>query len=208
MIEALSKPPILPRRGWLVATAAWLAAPAPWAAAPAVNLALQWRLVPWPPAPMPVATPGTVTVGTAGAAGAGMPPPGTRTTRTAAAPDAGPQRLVLRNGGQAQVVLRRDDRNDPPDWVWTPQGQGIQSAGQRPARRESLWVQVQWPGGRAPATLTYRFEQPWPDPGRADAAQQMDGELLLPLDQWAELGHWAAPDGSGQALEVRLSRLP
>ncbi len=197
-----------PRRTCLLALAGVLLAPGLRAAAPVVNLALQWRLVPWPPAPVPVATPGSVTIGTTGAPGVGAPPAGTRTTRTVPASDASSQRLVLRNGGQAQVALRRDDRDDPPDWVWTPQGQGIQSASQRAARRESLWVQVQWPGGQAPATLAYRFEQPLPDLGRADAAQQLDGELLLPLDQWAELGHWAAPDGTGQALEVRLSRLP
>lgn len=197
-----------PRRACLLALAGGLLAPGLRAAAPAVNLALQWRLVPWPPAPVPATAPGTVTIGTTGTAGGGSPPPGTRTTRTAPTPDDSTRRLVLRNGGHALVALRRDDRNDPPDWVWTPQGQGIQSAGQRAERRESLWVQAQWPGGSAPATLAYRFEQPLPDAGRADAAQQLDGELLLPLDQWAELGHWAAPDGTGQALQVRLSRVP
>lgn len=179
------------------------------AALPAVNLALHWRLVPWPPAAQPAAVPpGTVTVGTTNA-NATSPPPGSVTTRTVPAPDlVGGQRLLVRNGGQARLALRRDDRNDPPDWVWTPQGQGIQSAPHRAEWHESLWVQVQWPGGAAPAQLSYRFAQPLPDAGRADAAQQLDGELLAPLDQWLELGHWAAPDGSGQALQVRLARVP
>ena len=81
------------------------------------------------------------------------------------------------------------------------------SARRRPAGRESLWVQVQWPGGSAPASLGYRFEQAQPDAGRADAARQLDGELLAPFDQWLAVGHWAGPDGSGQGLELRLSRL-
>ena len=28
------------------------------------------------------------------------------------------------------------------------------------------------------------------------------------IDQWQEVGHWSAPDGTGQALQLRLSRLP
>lgn len=200
----MSRPPP-PRRAWLLAASAWLAAPGLRAAPPASNFSLEWRLVPWPPAPMPVVTPGTVTVGTAGTTGT---PPGTLTTRTAPAPELPPQRLVLRNGGQAQITLSRDDLGAGPDWVWTAQGgQGLQGATRRHGRRESLWVRVDWPGGRATATLAYRFEQPLPDTGRADAAQQLDGELLVPFDQWSVLGHWAAPDGTGQMLEVRLSRV-
>lgn len=192
--------PDLPRRRLLLLVSAF--AGGVQAAPPAANFSLQWRVLPWPPAPVASPAPGSVTVSTANGAATtnGV------TTRTAT-PEPPPQRLLLRNSGQARITQLRDTANDPPDLVWTPQGQGVASA-RRPARRESLWVQLQWPGGHAPATLSYRFEQPLPDPGRADAAQQLDGELLMPLDQWVPLGHWAAPDGVGQGLEVRLSRLP
>jgi hypothetical protein len=171
-------------------------------AVPAANFSLQWRVAPWPPAAVATVSPGSVVSTTSGAAA-----PGSVTTRTAT-PEPAPQRLLVRNGGQAHIAQLRDTANDPPDWVWTPQGQGIASAGARRATRQSLWVQVQWPGGSAPATLAYRFEQPLPDPGRADAAQQLDGELLVPLDQWTALGHWTAPDATAQALEIRLTRVP
>jgi hypothetical protein len=172
---------------------------------PAVNFALEWRLAPWPSPPVAVATPGSVTVSTSGPT---TTTSGSQTTRTATSEPV-PQRLIVRNGGQAQIALRRDDASGPPDWVWTALGQGVES--RRHARRESLWVQVRWPGGRAPAQLGFRFETPLPDTvdaTRGDAAQQLDGDLLLPLDQWQEIGHWSLPDGTGQALQLRLSRLP
>jgi hypothetical protein len=203
------------RRRLLQALAAgvWVAASAPPTVAaepPAANLALEWRLVPWPPAPVPALPAGTVTVGTAGAATAA--PAGSVTVQTT--PAAEPMsRLLLRNGGQAQILLSRDDTVAPPAWVWTAQGgQGLQAAPRRLARRESLWVRVQWPGGRAPAQLAFRFAQPLPDAAdgvaRGDAAQQLDGELLLPLGAWQAVGHWQRPDGTGQALQLRLTRLP
>ncbi len=204
------------RRRLLQALAAGvLAAPAaPSALAaelPSVNLALEWRLVPWPPAPVPAWPAGTVTVGTAGAP-ATAPAAGSVTVQTA--PAAVPeQRLPLRNGGQAQIALARDDTSAPPEWIWTAQGgQGLQAAPRRLARRESLWVRVQWAGGRAPAQLAFRFSQPLPDGAdgvaRGDAAQQLDGELWLPLAAWQVVGHWARPDGTGQALQLRLTVLP
>jgi hypothetical protein len=196
----MSCPP-LPRRVWLLAAGAWLVAPGLQAAPPASNFSLEWRLVPWPPAPMPVAPPGTVIVGTTGSTGA---PPGTQTTRTAPAPEPPPQRLVLRNGGQAQLTLSRDDLGAGPDWVWTAQGgQGLQGAVRRHGRRESLWVKVDWPGGRAAATLAYRLSsrcRHWPR-RRGTAARRRTARAF---DQWSVLGH-AAPDGTGQALEIRLS---
>lgn len=173
------------------------------AAPPDANFSLQWRVVPWPAPPVGSAAPGSVTVTTSGATTA----PGGVTTHTAVA-ESPAQRLLLRNGGQARIAQLRDASDDPPDFVWTPLGQGVASARRRAARRESLWVQVQWPGGNAPATLAYRFEQPLSDPGRADAAQQLDGELLIPLDQWVPVGHWSGPEGGGQGLELRLTRLP
>lgn len=177
-------------------------------APPAVNFSLQWRLTPWPPAPVMTTAPGSVTVSTTGPSTTSA---GAQTARTATVEPAVP-RLVVRNGGQAQITLQRDDTSAPPDWIWTAFGQGIESSARRRARRDSLWVQVQWPGGTAPAQLGFRFEQPMPDVAdspRADAAQHLDGDLLLPLDQWQEVGHWSAPDGStGQALQLRLSRLP
>jgi hypothetical protein len=172
------------------------------AAPPGANLSLQWRLVPWPPAPVVSSSPGSVTVSTTGGTGASN----AVTTHTATS-DPPPQRLLLRNGGEARIALLRDTSNDPPDLVWTPQGQGVASARGRRAR-QSLWVQVQWPGGSAPATLAYRFEQPMSDPGRADASQQLDGQLLMRFDQWVPVGHWAGPDGAGQGLELRVGRLP
>lgn len=202
------------QHGWmrrsLVLTAAVLlafgvrAAGAP----PAVNFVLQWRLTPWPPAPVPAMAPGSVTVSTTGPSTTSA---GSVTTRTAT-PEAALPRLVVRNGGQAQIALHRDDTSAPPDWIWTALGQGVESSARRHVRRDSLWVQVQWPGGTAPAQLGFRFEQPVADAAdsaRADAAQHLDGDLLLPLDQWQEVGHWSAPDGStGQALQLRLTRLP
>lgn len=173
------------------------------AATPLASFSLQWRVVPWPPVPVASTAPGSITVSSS----RGATSTGAVTTHTAVAEPA-PQRLLLRNGGQARIAQLRDASNDPPDFVWTPLGQGVASARRRRARHESLWVQVQWPGGNAPATLAYRFEQPLSDPGRADAAQQLDGELAIPLDQWVSVGHWTAPDGLGQSLEMRLSRLP
>lgn len=177
-------------------------------APPAVNFSLQWRLTPWPPAPVPAIVPGSVTVSTSGPAAAAA---GSVTTRTATTEPSIP-RLIVRNGGQARIALHRDDASAPPDWIWTAFGPGIERSSRRHSRRESLWVQVQWPGGSAPAQLGFRFEQPVPDAAdspRADAAQHLDGELLLPLDQWQEVGHWSAPDGhGGEALQLRLSRLP
>ncbi|MGM9491864.1 hypothetical protein [Ideonella sp. YS5] len=193
--------PGISRRGLLILAGTFAGSAR--AAAPAANFSLQWRVVPWPPAPVASPAPGSVTVSTTGS----IASTGDLTTRTATSEPA-PQRLLLRNGGQAQITQLRDTANDPPDLVWTPQGQGVESARARAARRGSLWVQVQWPGGHAPATLGYRFEQPLPDSGRADARQQLDGELLIPFDQWVPVGHWAGLDGNGQALELRLSRLP
>ena len=74
----------LRRRAWLGVVVVGIVAGAgvARAAPPAVNLALQWRLVPWPPAPQPAAVPpGTVTMGTANAT-ATSPPPGSVITRT------------------------------------------------------------------------------------------------------------------------------
>lgn len=177
-------------------------------APPAVNFNLQWRLAPWPPAPLPIAAPGSVTVSTSGPS---TTTAGSQTIHTATVEPIAP-RLVVRNGGQAQIALHRDDTSAPPDWIWTAFGQGIESQARRHTRRDSLWVQVQWPGGSSPVQLAFRFEQPIPDAAdspRADAAQKLDGDLLLPLDQWQEVGHWTAPDGStGQALQLRLTRLP
>jgi hypothetical protein len=173
------------------------------AAPPLANFSLQWRVLPWPPAPIAATAPGSVTVSTSGGTAAS----GGVTTRTAT-PESPPRRLLLRNGGQARITQLRDTANDPPDLVWTPQGQGVASARDRRAARQSLWVQVQWPGGPVPATLAYRFEQPVVDPGRAEAARQLDGELLMPFDQWVPVGHWSGLDGAAEGLELRLTRLP
>jgi len=189
--------------GLVIAGAGSFAATPP----PAVNFSLQWRVVPWPSPPVPVTAPGSVTLSTTGPSTAA---PGSQTTRTAIAEPAAP-RLVVRNGGQAQIALQRDDVSAQPDWVWTALGQGIESRSRRHGRRDALWVQVQWPGGSAPVQLNFRFEHPLPDmadSARGDAAQQLDGDLLLPLDQWQEVGHWSVPDGTGQALQLRLSRVP
>jgi len=201
------------RRAWLLgALAAW-ATQALGAGLPSGNFRVQWRLSSWPPMSLPAPqTPGSVTIGTTGAAGT-PPPPGTQTTHTVPASVETPsQQLVVRNGGEAQITLRRDDTSAAPEWVWTALGgQGIQSPVRRLARREALWVQLQWPGGPAPVHVNFRFEQPVPDHStdveRGDAVQQIDSQLQLPLDQWQEVGHWTAPDGTGQALELRLSRV-
>lgn len=188
--------------GWLMA-AGVQAAGSP----PAVNFSLQWRLAPWPSPPVPVVAPGSVTVSTSGPSTTNA---GSQTTRTATSEPPAP-RLVVRNGSQARIALQRDDVSAQPDWVWTALGQGLDSRARRHSRRDTLWVQVQWLGGIAPAQLGFRFEQPVPDTAdgtRGDAAQQLDGDLLLSLDQWQEVGHWSAPDGTGQALQLRLSRLP
>ena len=174
---------------------------------PAVNFSLQWRVMPWPAPPVPVTAPGSVTVSTTGPTTTAH---GAQTTRTTTSEPPAP-RLVVRNGGQAQVTLRRDDVSAQPDWVWTALGQGIESRTRRHGQLDALWVQVQWPGGSAPAQLSFRFEHPLPDIAdgpRGDAAQQLDGELLMQLDQWQEVGHRSVPDGTGQALQLRLSRVP
>ncbi|WP_374565242.1 hypothetical protein [Ideonella sp.] len=189
--------------GLMVAIASAQAATPP----PAVNFSLQWRVVPWPSPPVPVTAPGSVTVSTTSPATA---PPGSQTTRTAT-PETPAPRLLVRNGGQAQIALQRDELSAQPDWAWTALGQGIESRTRRHGQRDALWVQVQWPGGSAPAQLSFRFEHPLPDTAdtpRGDAAHQLDGDLLLQLDQWQEVGHWSAPDGTGQALQLRLNRLP
>ncbi|HEX5682479.1 MAG TPA: hypothetical protein VFY73_00480 [Ideonella sp.] len=189
--------------GLSIAAGTQAASPPP----PAVNFSLQWRLTPWPSPPVPTVTPGSVTVSTNGPA---TTTAGSQTTRTST-PEPSAPRLIVRNGGQAQIALRRDDTSAPPDWIWTALGQGLDSRTHRHARRDVLWVQVQWPGGSAQAQLSFRFEQPVSDivdGTRGDAAQQLDGDLLLPLDQWQEVGHWTAPDGTGQALQLRLNRLP
>jgi hypothetical protein len=173
------------------------------AAPPAVNFRLQWQWVPWPPAPMTQATPGSVTIGTGAAAAQGVT---TRTAPTAA--DALPE-LLVRNGGQARIAWLRDDPEAAPDWVWTAEGgQGLRGRARRLSRRDALWVQVQWPGGVAPVQLGFRFEQPLDDARPAAGQQQLEGELLLALDAWQEVGHWAGPSGTGQALQLKLSRLP
>lgn len=184
--------------------------------APAVNLVVSWRQVPWPPAVQPATPPGTVTVGTAGTAAAGgfaTSTAGTHTVRTVPAADEGAaQRLLVRNGGQAQIALLRDDANAPPEWIWTAQGdQGLQSGSRRLAQRTALWVRVDWPGGRSAARLSFRFEQPVPDAAdgmRGDAVQQVDGDVAVPLDQWQVVGHWVSPAGTGQALELRVTPVP
>ncbi len=198
--------PVLTRRhlllvGLLAMAGAHAATP------PAVNFSLQWRVMPWPSPPVPVTAPGSVTVSTTGPT---TSTPGSQTTRTAT-PEPPAPRLVVRNGGQAQIALQRDDVSAQPDWVWTALGQGIDSRARRHGQRDALWVQVQWPGGSAPAQLSFRFEHPLPDladGSRGDAAHQLDGDLLLQLDQWQEVGHWSTPDGTGQALQLRLSRVP
>jgi hypothetical protein len=89
-------------------------------------------------------------------------------------------------------------------------GQGLRGRTRRLSRRDVLWVQVQWPGGAAPARIGFRFEQPQDDARPAAGAQQVEGELLLALDTWQEVGHWAGAGGQGpgQALQLKLSRLP
>jgi hypothetical protein len=201
-----SSRPVLTRRhllkaGLLAMVEAHAATP------PAVNFILLWRVVPWPSPPVPAAAPGSLTVSTTGPT---TTAPGSQTTRTAT-PEQPAPRLVVRNGGQAQIALQRDDVPAQPDWTWTALGQGIESRTRRHGQRDALWVQVQWPGGSAPAQLSFRFEHPLPDVGdgpRGDAAQQLDGDLLLQLDLWQEVGHWSTPDGTGQALQLRLSRVP
>lgn len=173
------------------------------AAPPAVNFRLQWRLVPWPPAPLTQAPPGSVTIGTGAAAAHGV------TTRTTPPATDAPPELLVRNGGQARIAWLRDDPEATPDWVWTAGGgQGLRGRTRRLSRRDALWVQVQWPGGAAPAQLGFRFEQPLDDARPTAGQQQLEGELLLALDAWQEVGHWAGADGRGQALQLKLSRLP
>jgi hypothetical protein len=178
------------------------------AAPPAINLRLQWRLVPWPPAPVTQAQPGSVTHGTSTSA---LPPPGSTTTRTAPSAPGGPPELTVRNGGQARIAWLRDDMDAAPDWVWSAgMGQGLRGRTRRLSRRDVLWVQVQWPGGAAPVQIGFRFEQPQDDARPAAGTQQVEGELLLALDTWQEVGHWAGAGGQGpgQALQLKLSRLP
>jgi hypothetical protein len=213
------KPNAVSRRTWLSAglsagLGGW-AALARGAGLPASNFRVQWRVMPWPPASLPAPpSPGSVTVATAGAATGSTPaPPGSQTTRvTQPGAETPTQQLVVHNGGEAQIVLRRDDTSAMPEWIWTALGgQGIQSPTRRLARRESLWIQLQWPGGAAPVRVGFRFEQPQADRAdidRGDAVQQVDSQLQLPLDQWQEVGHWSAPDGTGQALQLKLNRLP
>lgn len=173
------------------------------AAPPTANFRLQWRLVPWPPAPVTQAAPGSVTVGT-GAASA----EGGMTTRTAPSTHDAPPELRVRNGGQARIAWLRDDPDASPDWVWTAEaGQGLRGRVRRLSRRDALWVQVQWPGGAAPAQLGFRFEQPMDDTRPAAGAQHIEGELLVAIDAWQEVGHWAGPGGQGQALQIRLTPL-
>jgi hypothetical protein len=194
------------RRLWSAAMALCLTGVAQ-AAPPAVNFRLQWRLAPWPPAPATQAAPGGVTVGTAAPA---SPAPGGVITRTAPSSTDAPPELLLRNGGQARIAWLRDDPDASADWVWSAEaGQGLRGRTRRLSRREALWVQVHWPGGGAPAQLGFRFEQPLDDARPAAAgAQQLDGEVLVALDAWQQVGHWAGADGRGQALQLRLSRLP
>jgi hypothetical protein len=173
---------------------------------PAANFRLQWRLVPWPPAPVTQPQPGSVTHGTATVA---SPPPGSTTTRTAPSAPGGPPELLVRNGGQARIAWMQDDVDAAPDWVWSAEmGQGLRGRTRRLSRRDALWVQVQWPGGAAPAQLGFRFEQPQDGARPAAGAQQVEGELLLALDTWQEVGRWAGVGGQGQALQLKLSRLP
>jgi hypothetical protein len=175
---------------------------------PGINFRLQWRLVPWPPPPIGAPAPGSVTTGTG--TGTAPSPPGSVTTRTAPAGTEAPPALLLRNGGQARIAWLRDDPDASPDWVWSAEaGQGLRGRTRRLSRREALWVQVHWPGGGAPAQLGFRFEQPLDDARPAAAGtQQLDGEVLVALDAWQQVGHWAGADGRGQALQLRLSRLP
>jgi hypothetical protein len=202
-----SSRPVLTRRHLLLAGLMVAGVGSYAATPPAVNFSLQWRVVPWPSPPVSVTAPGSVTVSTTGPM---TTAPGSQTTRTVTAEPPAP-RLIVRNGGQAQIALQRDDVSARPDWVWTALGQGIESRTRRHGQRDALWVQVHWPGGSAPAQMSFRFERPLPDIAdgpRADAVQQLDGDLLLQLDQWQEVGHWSAPDGTGQALQLRLGRVP
>lgn len=200
------RPPLEMRRLLWRAAMALLVTGGVQAAPPTVNFRLQWRLVPWPPAPVTQGAPGGLTVGTAALA---SPPPGSVTTRTAPPADDGPPELLVRNGGQARIAWQRDDREVAPDWVWSAAfGPGLHSRVRRLSQRDALWVQVRWPGGAALAELGFRFEQPRDGARPAAGTQQIEGELLVALGAWQQVGHWASADGRGQALELRLSRLP
>lgn len=172
---------------------------------PDVDLRVEWRLQPWNPAPVAAAPSGALVVGTGG-----LTAPGARVTRTAPPAEARPG-LVLRNGGQARWALQRDEPDGGTGWIWTPEGAGLAGGSVRHGRRESLWVQVRWPGGTAPAAVAWRLEQPQADEAdgrRGAAAQQAEGESRMPLEQWQPVGRWSRPDGSGEQLQLRLSRLP
>lgn len=173
---------------------------------PAVNLQVAWRVQPWPGPAQPSHPTGSVVVGTGSAA----PPQDGVVTRTRPAADTAPA-LQLRNGGQAHWRLLRDEPDGGTAWVWTTEGAGLAGGTVRQGRATGLQVQVRWPGGTAPASVTWQFEQASPDDGEAPrgaAAQQASGELLLPLDSWQPVGRWTRPDGQGEVLQLRVRRLP
>jgi len=190
-----------------VGAAGWArAAPRAGEPLPAVNLQVAWRVQPWPGPSQPSHPTGSVVVGTGPAA----PPQDGVVTRTRPAEDT-PPALQVRNGGQAHWRLLRDEPDGGTAWVWTPEGAGLAGGTLRLGRATGLQVQVRWPGGTAPASVAWQFEQAVPDDGdapRGAAAQQAGGELLLPLDSWQPVGRWTRPDGQGEVLQLRVRRLP
>ena len=188
------------RRGLLACLGAIALGPAALAAAPDIALNVQWRWVPLTAA-APTGT-GTVTWGTA------LPATGAVVTRSAPIAEPVVQRVQARNGEEARVGLTTTREDTTLDWVWTAQGQGLQTRTRWRPAQQSLWVRPEWPGGNASVRLAYRIDAARPDPAALASQHQvlLEGQLSLPWDKWVEIGRWTAADGTGERLELRVGR--
>jgi hypothetical protein len=168
------------------------------AVAPDIQLNVQWRWVPLTAA----ATTGTGSVSW----GTALPATGAVVTRSAPIAEPVVQRVQARNGEEARVGLTTAREETTLDWVWTAQGQGLQTRTRWRPAQQSLWVRPEWPGGNASVRLAYRIDAARPDPAALASHQQvlLEGQVSLPWDSWVEIGRWSAADGSGERLELRV----
>jgi len=136
--------------------------------------------------------------------------------------------LRVRNGEAVRAEVSQWQRREQVDWVWTPQGSGLQGGARFELAHTRLQLQPAWPGGQAAVDLRWAITLPQATaPDAPPEAWQSASRLSLPLGAWTRLAALTPATSGAQAaagtgllrsttalaprtrwLMVRVSRLP
>lgn len=189
------------------------------------NLQVEWRMAPDDDGQLPSRAGERVS-----STPPALLPTGTSVTQTRHAGDEQPNlpTLRVRNGESVRVALGQWLRRQQVDWVWTPQGGGLQGGTRFDLAQSTLQVQPRWPGGQAPVDLSWSLNLPQvPEADVPPGHWQAEGRLSVPLDTWVRLATLRSATAGApsvgpagvqfgtadlaprpQAVWVRVSRLP